>query len=119
MLSLQAGTRVFVSTVPTDMRCSFEGLTHRVRSVLNEDPLSGQLFVFFNRARDRVKVLYFDRSGYAIWYKELQLGTFRVPTTRELTMVELALVLEGFEVGTLTKRKRFSLEKTIDTTTPA
>lgn len=71
MLSISGTTRIYVCHAVTDMRCSFEGLSYRVREVVKEDPLSGHLFVFFNRTRDKMKILYFDRSGYAIWYKEL------------------------------------------------
>ena len=107
MLSL--GARVHVCQVATDMRCSFEGLSYRVREILKEDPLSGHLFVFFNRNRDKVKVLYFDRSGYAIWYKELQRGTFSCLTRSEISSVELACILEGLEIEGVRKKKRFSL----------
>jgi transposase len=93
----------------TDMRCSFEGLSYRVREIVKEDPLSGHLFVFFNRARDKIKILYFDRSGYAIWYKELQRGTFTCPEKRELSSAELLCVLEGLEIEGIRKKKRFFL----------
>lgn len=65
------------------MRRSFEGLSYLVRDVIREDPLSGHLFLFLNRTRDKVKILYFDRTGFAIWYKELQAGTFTRPDKRE------------------------------------
>ena len=93
------------------MRCSFEGLSYRVREVVQEDPLSGHLFVFFNRNRDKMKILYFDRSGYAIWYKELQRGTFRCPDKREISPAELSCILEGLEIEGVRRRKRFSLHK--------
>jgi len=71
MLSLGSGTRIFVSTEPCDMRKSFEGLSYLVREIICEGAQSGHYFLFFNRKRDRVKILYFDRSGFAIWYKKL------------------------------------------------
>jgi transposase len=91
------------------MRCSFEKLSYLVREYLREDPLSGHLFVFLNRVRDKMKILYWDRSGYAIWYKELERGTFRCPEKGELTSAELACVLEGLELSNARRRKRFSL----------
>lgn len=109
MLSLASQTRVYVCQAPTDMRCSFEGLSYRVREIVKEDPLSGHLFVFFNRSRDKVKILYFDSSGYAIWYKELQRGTFSCPNKKELSAAELACVLEGLEIDGARRKKRFSL----------
>lgn len=113
MLSLGAHTRVYVCHAPTDMRCSFEGLSYRVREIVKEDPVSGHLFVFFNRNRDKVKILYFDRSGYCIWYKELQRGTFTCPEKRELTAAELACILEGLEIDGIRRKRRFSLRKGI------
>jgi transposase len=89
------------------MRCSFEGLSYRVKEIIKEDPLSGHLFMFFNRSRDKLKILYFDRSGYAIWYKELQRGTFTCPEKRELTCGELACVLEGIEIEGIRRKKRY------------
>jgi len=79
MLNLPAAVQVFVCTHTTDMRRSFDGLVMMAEQVVREDPFSGHLFVFFNRRRDRVKILYWDRSGPAIWYKRLEEGTFRVP----------------------------------------
>ena len=93
------------------MRCSFEGLSYWAREVVKEDPLSGHLFVFFNRNRDKMKILYFDRSGYAIWYKELQRGTFTCPDKKEIASVELVCILEGLEIDGIRKKKRFSLQK--------
>lgn len=107
MLGISAITRVYVSEVATDMRCSFEGLSYRVREVLKEDSLSGHLFVFFNRRKDKLKILYFDRTGYAIWYKELQRGTFTCPEKREITQAELMCVLEGIEIEGIRRKKRY------------
>jgi len=113
MLSLGLDTRVYVSQVPTDMRCSFEGLSFRTREIIKEDPQSGHLFVFFNRSRNKVKILYFDRTGYAIWYKELQRGTFTCPQKREVTSTELFCILEGLEIEGVRRKKRFLLRKKI------
>ena len=76
MLRLAAGTRVFVSTSPTDMRKSFDGLYALTKSVLEQDPLSGHLFVFVNRKRDYTKILYFERGGLCLWAKRLEQGHF-------------------------------------------
>lgn len=110
MLTVSGGTRFYVCERATDMRRSFEGLSYLVRDVLREDPLSGHCFVFFNKTRDKVKVLYFDRTGFAIWYKELQAGTFTRPDKRELTQTELMCVLEGIEIAGIRRKKRFSLQ---------
>ena len=108
MLSLLGSTRIYVCQSATDMRCSFEGLSYRAREVVKEDPQSGHLFLFFNRTRDKLKILYFDRSGYAIWYKELQRGTFTCPEKRELTSGELGCLLEGIEIEGIRRKKRYS-----------
>jgi transposase len=69
MLSLPNGLKVFVASDPTDMRLSFDGLSLRIQDNLEHNPLSGGLYVFFNRNRNRVKILYWDRNGICIWYK--------------------------------------------------
>ena len=71
--------QVWVATTPVDMRKSFDGLAEVVRSFLKEDPLSGNLFVFRNRGGQRVKILWWDRDGLAIYYKRLERGEFRFP----------------------------------------
>ncbi|MDX2037239.1 MAG: IS66 family insertion sequence element accessory protein TnpB [Isosphaeraceae bacterium] len=73
------GVRVWVATRPVDMRKGFDGLAEVVRTFLGHDPLSGSLFVFRNRSAQRVKILWYDRDGLAIYYKRLERGTFRFP----------------------------------------
>jgi transposase len=110
MLSVNSGVRVHVHDAPTDMRRSFEGLSYLAREVMRKDPLSGHLFVFLNRSRSSVKVLYWDRSGYAIWYKTLQRGTFTRPSKSELDYTELLCILDGIEIEKMSRKARFSLE---------
>lgn len=99
-------------TQPADMRRSFDSLAAMVGSILKEDPLSGHLFVFVNRVRDRTKILWWDRDGYAIWYKRLEEGTFQWPASDaariELSPTELALILGGIDLAETRKRKRYS-----------
>ncbi len=113
MLSYGSGVRIFVCTAACDMRKSFEGLSYLVREVILEEPQSGHYFLFFNRKRDRVKILYFDRCGFAIWYKELQSGTFSHPEKKELSIAELACVLEGIEISGIRRKRRFLLPSRI------
>ncbi len=115
MLSLPPSVRVFVSTLPTDMRWSFDSLAALVREVIHQDPLSGHLFVFFNRPRNRVKVLLWDRTGYGLWYKRLEVGVFVLPRSDgkrvELTAADLSLILEGIDLSMSRRGKRFSLPR--------
>jgi len=84
MLRLPAAIRIFLCTQIADMRRGFDGLALMTQSIIGEDPLSGHFFVFRNRRGDRLKVLYFDRDGYALWYKRLEVGTFRFPPARDV-----------------------------------
>ena len=105
--------RVWLCTSPTDMRKGFDTLAVLVREALGGDPLSGQLFLFVGRRRDRLKLLYWDRDGYALWYKRLEAGTYRLPVVIdgasrvELTASELAMLLEGIDLRSIKRRKRF------------
>ena len=105
--------RVWLCTSPTDMRKGFDTLAVLVREALGDDPLSGQLFLFVGRRRDRLKILYWDRDGYALWYKRLEAGTYRLPVAAddaarvELSASELAMLLEGIDLRSVKRRKRF------------
>lgn len=103
--------RVWLCTQPTDMRKSFAGLRALTRQVLNEDPLSGALFVFINRRATYVKILFWDRTGFCIWSKRLEQGTFARGDTdtikRELDVTRLKCLLEGIDVSQARERKRF------------
>lgn len=105
--------RVFLCTSPTDMRKGFDTLAVLVRDGLGYDPMSGHLFMFVGRRRDRLKILYWDRDGWALWYKRLEQGTFRMPVAKpdaasiELKASELAMLLEGIDLRSIKRRKRF------------
>jgi transposase len=96
------GVRVWVATAPVDMRKSFDSLSEVVRTFLGHDPLSGHLFVFRNRTARRVKILWYDRDGLAIYYKRLARGTFRFPRGDEPTIAidrdQLVRLLSGADV---------------------
>ena len=111
MLSLPSSVRIFLCLQVADMRRSFDGLAQMVEEFLGADPLSGHLFVFQNRRADRLRILYYDRDGYAIWYKRLEAGTFRFPRAKEgsiqLTPTELSMLLEGIDLKRVKKRRRY------------
>jgi len=119
MLTLGAGRRVFLVAGPTDMRKSFDGLSGVVRSALGGDPKSGDLFVFCNRLRNRLKVLYVDESGVWVCAKRLARGTVKWPSSTgecrvEMRSEELALLLGGLDAKELKARawKRDTRSKT-------
>ena len=115
MLSLPASVRVFVCLVPVDMRRSFDGLAAMAGQVLERDPLSGHLFVFIGRRRDRMKILYWDRDGYALWCKRLESGTFKLPVGEghgaEISRADLGLILEGIDPAQAKRSRRFVLAR--------
>jgi transposase len=74
-----SGVRIWLATAPVDMRRSFDRLAEHVRTILSHDPTSGHLFVFRNRSGERVKILWWDRDGYVLYYKRLERGTFQFP----------------------------------------
>jgi transposase len=114
MLSLPPSVRVFVATQPVDGRKGADSLMVIVRDVLGHDPLSGHLFVFFSRRCDRVRVVYWDRNGYAMWSKRLERGRFRPTFSADgrllasaIESAELALVLEGIDLAGARRRPRW------------
>lgn len=114
MLSIAAGTRIFVAAGATDMRKGFDGLQGLVLGTLEQDPLSGHLFLFVNRRRDKLKILYWDGDGLAIWYRRLEQGTFQMPAiadddkSAEIRSEELTMLLRGIDLNSA-RRKRFSI----------
>lgn len=115
MIFLPPSTRVFLCLPPTDMRKSFDKLAALVQEVIRADPLSGHMFVFRNRVEDRVKVLFWDRSGFCLVYKRLEKGTFRFPrgdsgSGLEIDHAELLMILEGVELEGAQRARRFRLE---------
>jgi len=108
------GVRIYLCTSPADMRKGFDTLAALVREHLKHDPLSGHLFLFVGRDKDRIKILYWDSDGFAIWYKRLEEGTFRLPAAKnmgasvELKASELAMLLAGIDLTSIKRRKRFA-----------
>lgn len=97
------------------MRKGFDGLQGLVFGTLEQDPLSGHLFLFVNRRRDKLKILYWDGDGLAIWYRRLEAGTFQLPQvsedqkSAELRSDELTMLLRGIDYSNVRRRKRYSL----------
>lgn len=111
MLSLPPAIKIFFCTKPADMRKSFDGLAGMVQGVLEDDPFSGHLFVFVNKRRDRVKLLWWDDDGFCLWYKRLEKGTFRFPAgdapSLSLPASELTLLLQGVDLSQAKRQRRY------------
>lgn len=110
-------TGIWLATSPTDMRKSFDGLMTLASEHCQKDVLEGGLFLFVNKRRDRVKLLWWDDDGLAIWYKRLEAGTFEMPMVEEdrmsitLTTTQLSLLLGGVELSSIRQRKRYRRPK--------
>ena len=111
MIGLPAAVRVYLYTAPCDMRRGFDGLQMLAGTVLGVGPLAGHLFVFCSRRRDRVKILYWDRDGWALWAKRLEAGTYAFPFEaagrQQITAGELGALLEGIDLRNAKRRKRY------------
>lgn len=105
--------RIWLAVGHTDMRRGFDRLAELVASVVGQDPRSGHLFLFRSRSGDRLKILYWDRDGYALWYKRLEEGTFRLPkadagaASVELRPSDLAMLLDGIDLRSVKRVKRY------------
>ena len=105
--------RIWLATEAADMRCGFDRLAERVRTVIGQDPLTGHLFVFRSRRGDRLKILVWDGDGFVLWYKRLESGVFKLPKVEagtrsvELRASELAMVLDGIDMSRLKRVPRY------------
>jgi transposase len=113
VLSLPPTVRIWLAAQPADLRKSFDSLAALVREGLQGDPLSGDIFVFRNKAADRVKLLLWEEDGYAIWYKRLEVGTFRFPPPAhdqsrvEIRAADLVMLFEGVDLSSVKRGKRY------------
>ncbi len=114
MLSIPGNVCVYLCTQATDMRKGFDGLHSMVLQVFQRDPLDGHLFLFVNRRRDRLKILWWDRDGLALFYKRLEAGTYQLPASPEdsegveIDATDLAILLNGIDLQSAKRRKRYS-----------
>ena len=119
MLSLSSSGRYFLYRHQSDLRKGFDGLSGLVRDGMEKDPLSGDVFIFFNKRRSQVKLLLWERDGFSIYHKRLERGTYELPAVTNssacvgLRSDELALILQGISLKSVQRRKRFDQEKNI------
>jgi transposase len=119
MLSLPPSVRLFVATQPVDGRKGPDSLMVLVREAFGQDPLSGHLFIFFSKRCDRVRIVYWDRNGFAMWTKRLERGRFR-PTfsadgqlaSHAIEAAELGLIVEGIDLAGARRRPRWQPRET-------
>ena len=113
MLTLPPGVRLFVALEPVDMRKRFDGLAAIMQHQLGLDPLGGHIVMFVNKRGNLMKLLFFDRTGWAVLYKRLERGTYQIPTVQsstgrvEIDAAELAMILEGIDLRSAVRRKRY------------
>lgn len=122
MLTLASDLKIYVYAEPTDMRKGINGLSGIVRDAFAADPCDGSLFVFVNRCRDRLKMLYFDGGGFWLYYRVLEAGTFEAVSTNgnspivTMDTTQLAMLLAGVSlVASRRRRKRFSKRPAVST----
>lgn len=113
MLTLPSAVGLYVYTQPTDMRCGVHRLAQRVEGFMQQDPFSGHVFVFFNQRGDKCKMLFWDRTGFVLWYKQLEEGVFeKLPAPAntwalEIDAAKLTWILEGIDLFKSRRRKRY------------
>jgi transposase len=110
VLSLPPAVHIYFCVMPVDMRCSFDSLAELVRQYFQADPQSGHMFVFRNKREDCLKMLYWDRDGYALWYKRLEKGTFTLPSGKvaggvEIDGTTLNMLLGGIDLKKTVRKK--------------
>jgi transposase len=124
MLNLSSSIRIFVCAAPTDMRKQFDGLSAIVTHALGQDVMTGDYFVFINRAKNRCKVLCWDRDGFALWAKRLERGRFQIPcgasqAVTEIDSTTLAMMLGGIDLHSAKRRKRYQVTPAVTVTAAA
>lgn len=112
MLNLPPSVQIFFCVIPVDMRRSFDTLAEIVRRSLGQEPRSGHLFLFRNKAEDCVKLLYWDGDGYAIWYKRLEKGKFNLPVSTavgiEIDATTFSMFLNGIDLSKMERQRRYT-----------
>ena len=116
MFGLSPGYRFHLYSAPTDMRKGFDGLSGLVQNNLSYNPLNGDVFIFINRSRNKIKLLQWQSSGFTLYYKRLETGSFELPeydnsTTGSIILdyAQLVMLIDGLSIKNIQRRKRYSL----------
>jgi hypothetical protein len=115
MFSLTTSHRFLLYGKATDFRKGFDGLCGLVQNELNREPTSGEVFMFINRPRDRIKLLHWQQGGFVLYYKRLERGTIRLPslnvenTSCQVSYADLVLMVEGISVEKVVQRVRYRI----------
>lgn len=118
MFSLTSSLSFYMYMSPIDMRNSFDGLSGIVQTKLQRDPLSGEVFIFYNKRRNKIKLLHWEYGGFTLYYKRLECGTLEMPKKQEnvvsvnITWSKLVMIIEGISLKSIQKRKRYLHKKT-------
>ncbi len=113
MFSLSNEHRFLLFSQATDMRKSFDGLSGLIRNQLEADPRSGDVFLFINKGRDKIKLLHWNGCGFTLYYKRLERGTFELPSYKQkrgsikLNYTRLVMILDGLSIKNVIERKRY------------
>lgn len=116
-LDRSTSTRIWLAAQPADMRCGFDRLAELARVVTNQNPMDGHLFLFRSRGGDRLKMLLWEKDGFVLWYKRLEEGVFKLPRIEpeqksvELRASELAMMLDGIDLKSIKRVKRYQRKK--------
>lgn len=112
MFALNDSQKFYLYEKPTDMRKGFNGLSGLVRTGMQRNPLSGEIFIFVNKKRNLMKLLHWQAGGFVLYYKRLEKGTFKIPKSTQKTIpisyTELAMIIAGISIKTIHKNKRFT-----------
>ncbi len=113
MFALSSENTFHLYSHPTDMRKSFDGLSGLVHNNLDYNPISGEVFIFINKSRDKIKLLHWQGSGYLLYYKRLEKGTFELPQydasigSISLSYAQMVMIMDGLSIKNLHRRKRY------------
>lgn len=117
MFSLGSSHTYYLYTAPTDMRKSFDSLSGLITSEMKANPFNGQVYIFINKQRNRIKLLHWEAGGFTLYYKRLEKGQFEIPdasgSSCSIRWSELMMITEGINLRNIRRSERFSFKKAV------